>query len=1069
MQENETIMQGTQKGHKMKLFINFSNRFTAPYFRLALALALLAGLCHPQPARAAPGWTNLPSMSTPRQFHTATLLPNGKVLVVGGHQDYVASASAELYDLASHTWAPAAPMHAARYFHTATLLPNGKVLVVGGTHDINASDDVEVVDVVELYDPLTNTWTIVAPLQTARGGHTATLLGNGNVLVVGGGTGDNANVILSSAELYDPLTNQWTYAAAMDTARCIHTATLLPGDDTAPAKVLVAGGVSGGNSIASVEIYDPLANTWTPAAALHTARFHHTATLLYTGRVLVVGGVISGPLASVEIYDPAADRWTDATPLNSATAFHTASLLPNGNVLVVGSDNASQANIELYNPTLDAWTTSAAMNTGRASHTATLLPDGSVLVAGGGDSDGTLASAEVYTSSPVGSWSSPGGLSAARFGHTATLLLDGRVLSVGGHDGTGFLSSSELFDPVSRTWTSAAALHTPRAAHRATLLADGRVLVTGGYNDSDKTLGGAEVYDPASNTWTTAAPLAEARQDHTATILPDGKVLVAGGFCHCILGYRSSVELYDPLANTWTNLAAMHTARMAHSATWLANGKLLVVGGGAADGYTSTELYDPLANTWSYAAPLNTGRAGQSATLLPDHKLLVTGGTGVDKTLASTELYDPQTNTWTYAASLSMARFYHTATLLPTGKVLVLGGSLNTSLSGAELYDPLTGAWSSAASMGAARKLHTATLLLDGSVLAVGGQAAQDVLSSAEQFDLGFQAPWRPIVTALAAPAALGQPLVLTGANFRGYGFNEAFGGASGSNSPTNYPLVQVQRLDNDQSIWLTPAAFSAGAYTSQPLEGLPAGPALVTVFVNGIPSPALPITLTRHMPQVSLAGSPNPAISGQPVVFTVRVAAGGRAARPASIDHPTQADIPGGTVTFKDGAAVLGSSPLVNGSAAFTTTALAVGSHAITSDYSGDLDFAPASAALPAGLLVSQPPTITLAAFDALALSTHQVQVRWETVVEPDAGGFNLYRSAALDGERVMLNHELIPGQAAGAPAGAAYTFTDSGVKPGRVYSYWLEFVDAQGRTPFGPVTVNLPWVTIYLPVVNR
>ena len=170
----------------------------------------------------------------------------------------------------------ASPPHAL--FHTATLLPNGKVLVAGG-YDGNSV----ALASAELYDPASGTWTATGSLATARDGHTATLLPNGKVLVAGGL--DSSQVAFASAELYDPASGTWTATGSLATARYIHTATLLPN-----GKVLVAGGLTAAALLASAELYDPASGTWTATGSLATARYSHTATLLPNGKVLVAGG-----------------------------------------------------------------------------------------------------------------------------------------------------------------------------------------------------------------------------------------------------------------------------------------------------------------------------------------------------------------------------------------------------------------------------------------------------------------------------------------------------------------------------------------------------------------------------------------------------------------------------------------------------------------------------------------------------------------------------------------------------------------------------------------------------------
>ena len=120
------------------------------------------------------------------------------------------------------TWTATGSLNTARTFHTATLLPDGEVLVAGG-EDSNSNRLAN----AELYDPTTGTWTATGSLNTARSGHTATLLPDGKVLVAGGFESESDN-FLASAELYDPATGSWTATGSLNTARAGQTATLLP-------------------------------------------------------------------------------------------------------------------------------------------------------------------------------------------------------------------------------------------------------------------------------------------------------------------------------------------------------------------------------------------------------------------------------------------------------------------------------------------------------------------------------------------------------------------------------------------------------------------------------------------------------------------------------------------------------------------------------------------------------------------------------------------------------------------------------------------------------------------------
>jgi N-acetylneuraminic acid mutarotase len=344
---------------------------------------------------AMPIWTTTGNMNTARALQTATLLPNGTVLVAGGDGSNgfpmaaVGLTSAEIYDPSTSTWTATGSMTTGRYSHTATLLPNGTVLVAGGY----ASSGY--VASAEIYDPSTGLWTITGSMNIARYCHTATLLPNGTVLVAAGY--DYASGSLSaSAEIYDPSTGIWTATGNLTTVRYYHTATLLPN-----GTVLVAGGydINGGGALASTEIYDPTMRTWAATGSLNAARVYHSANLLLNGTVLVAGGQdSSGMVASAEIYDPSTSTWIATGSLNTALGAHTAVLLPNGTVLVAGGVGSSAllASAEIYDSGTSTWVATGSLNTARYSQTANLLPDGTVLVAGGYGSSGALASAEIY-------------------------------------------------------------------------------------------------------------------------------------------------------------------------------------------------------------------------------------------------------------------------------------------------------------------------------------------------------------------------------------------------------------------------------------------------------------------------------------------------------------------------------------------------------------------------------------------------------------------------------------------------------------------------------------------------
>jgi hypothetical protein len=331
-------------------------------------------------------------MESARESHTATLLSNGIVLLIGGDDGAVSLATAELFNPASHTFAPTDDMASARVKHTATLLTNGTVVVIGG-RDARAN----ALATAELFDPTSMSFAPTGKMSTPRESHTATLLSNGRILITGG---DNGIVTLATAELFDPASGSFTPASSMRTPRGFQTATLLKN-----GKVFVAGGRdAAGNVLATTEIFDPASGKFMSAGNMSTARESHSATLLEDGEVLITGGDNgTASLATAELFDPSSGSFTVTGAMHAAREFHTATLRNDGTVLVAGGAKftfgvdggtrtgfrpESTATAELFDPATRSFIKTGDLVDARAKHTGTLLLDGTVLVTGGVDSTG---------------------------------------------------------------------------------------------------------------------------------------------------------------------------------------------------------------------------------------------------------------------------------------------------------------------------------------------------------------------------------------------------------------------------------------------------------------------------------------------------------------------------------------------------------------------------------------------------------------------------------------------------------------------------------------------------------
>jgi galactose oxidase-like protein len=321
----------------------------------------------------------------------------------------------------SGQFTPTGNMTTARAHHTATLLPNGKVLIAGGDGD---EGNLQPLDSAELYDPSTGMFTPTGSMTTVRTWHTAALLANGKVLIAGGSNRGDMFQPLANAELYDPSTGMFTLTGSMTTVQRADSATLL-----ADGKVLVA-------KDDHAELYDPAAGTFalTGAYADPTPVLWITATLLLDGRVLLTGCAAQCTVGATEVFDPQSGTFSRTGAMRGWGNVNTATLLMSGNVLFVGNaeNDGSPAEAEVCGP---AAGTFMSIGNAIAPHefaAALLLADGTVLITGGQlvGGNGSVGS-DLYLPA-TGTFASAGNMTTGRHEHTATLLRDGTVLIAGG-------------------------------------------------------------------------------------------------------------------------------------------------------------------------------------------------------------------------------------------------------------------------------------------------------------------------------------------------------------------------------------------------------------------------------------------------------------------------------------------------------------------------------------------------------------------------------------------------------------------------------------------------------------
>jgi hypothetical protein len=649
--------------------------------------------------------TGAPSIVRP--IATLTALADGRVLLAGGFltpemfedpaQAALANAaSAEIWDPATGRFERTGQMSVGRYGHTATLLRDGQVLLAGGASTMAGATDA-ILTTAELYDPRTGAFQAVGGMMTAERVYAAAAqLSDGRVLVTGGFTGGSLS---SGAELYDPSSQTFSVVGRMGIGRAEHTATTL-GD----GRVLVTGGArlssSGsldGDATPTAELFDSSTGAFEAVGPMTTERTQHAAVRV-GDRVLVVGGQnIDGSPRTAELFDPATSSFLAAGRAPTGDYDTTASILPDGHVLVTAGAAApvlwAPAEVAARDPggRAPAGPAFSAVEwpTLRDRQTATALADGRVLVAGGLDSRSgePMAAAELFD--PRTGATTAIQMQQAHADHAAIRLGGGRVLIVGGPE------PAELFDPATATFETTDAPPFPSPgpgsgpptteATHAVVLADGRVLVLDRAGSTQGLgLPGriAAIYDPVAETFTAASAVACEASGRPARML-DGRV-----FMPCGRGANQAV-VYDPTGATPTAIPG--SAGWTNAASLASGGVLVTSDSGEA------AVFDPQSMSFAATQSSPMAREGAVAHSLTDGRVLIVGGrANLDgsTSLRDAELYDPSSGLFVDVGPMVDGRFGLAVEELADERVLIVGGShqspdrTDPPASGAEVFDP---------------------------------------------------------------------------------------------------------------------------------------------------------------------------------------------------------------------------------------------------------------------------------------------------------------------------------------------------------------------------------------------
>ena len=686
--------------------------------------------------------------------------------------------------------------------HTATLLRDGRILLVGGS-SCRGRDDGNGSNKAEIFNPDTMVSEALPDLQIPRREHTATLMTDGRVIVVGGVVAPTHAGPMSATSAVEILSKRngvwrWQPGPSLHDPRRMHDTVVLR-----DGRIAVIGGYDDHQApTASVEVWDGKGTGWLEGPSLAAPSPDVRAFSLKDGRVVIVSGADHAEVANsrfrswTEMPSPGLREWASPRRL-------TAVLLSGDRLLVAGPKDGElkpEALVKIWEPRLHSWNVVAKLKPGdggprsrlwgmgveakgevvflgyRAGEalstngwtlhpvdpslfplfdaTATSLRDGRIVVAGG--DAGRCDLAEIWSPGryAIGQWSS-----TPIDWEPLAVLSDDRVVTVSAPDPMRRSEprKTKVWDPATGQFGAPTPMTSPRERFSTTDLGDRGLLVVGGANEGKAIadspsqtrkaeipdpaiLGTAEIYSPTANRWQAIEPLHQPRESHHALRLLDGSIMIAGGlydtfgcdgdfpgayYCHHRGPFDpATVEILSPSLDHW-QVGAFKSPRGA-SFTLLADGRVLTAGG-EADGRQSS-IFDARSRSSVSSGRLQGGRSYHGAVRLRDGRVMVAGGlvpadslapTEARESIASVEIWSPQSGEWTAGPPLDVPTHRANAVQLPDGRVLITG-SLSREGDIAmrpEIFDPETGRWTPVTPQPGGTRSCPPLLLSDGRVL----------------------------------------------------------------------------------------------------------------------------------------------------------------------------------------------------------------------------------------------------------------------------------------------------------------------------------------------------------------